>query len=62
MFNCICMYGDDFSKAEFVIYKLKEMGKVTDKDILQVCTIYDRLDTANFGKISISDLLRSQER
>ncbi|XP_071739554.1 two-pore potassium channel 3-like [Rutidosis leptorrhynchoides] len=41
------------SKAEYVIYKLKEMGKVTEKDILQICTIFDRLDTGNSGKISL---------
>ncbi|KAL9999322.1 putative Two pore domain potassium channel, EF-hand domain pair, EF-Hand 1, calcium-binding protein [Helianthus debilis subsp. tardiflorus] len=48
------------SKAEYVIYKLKEMGKVTDKDILQICTIFDRLDTGNSGKISLADLMQSR--
>ncbi|KAI3719674.1 hypothetical protein L6452_20576 [Arctium lappa] len=50
------------SKAEYVIYKLKEMGKVTEKDILQICTIFDRLDTGNSGKISLADLMHSRSR
>lgn len=47
------------SRSEFVVYKLKEMGKVTEKDILQICTQFDRLDTGNCGKITLSDLLES---
>ncbi|KAL7619128.1 hypothetical protein Lser_V15G03428 [Lactuca serriola] len=45
------------SKSEFVIYKLKEMGKVSEKDILQICKIFDRLDAGNCGKIMLADLL-----
>ncbi|KAL8268650.1 hypothetical protein R6Q59_002448 [Mikania micrantha] len=48
------------SKAEYVIYKLKEMGKVTDKEILQICTIFDQIDTGNSGKISLVDLMHSR--
>ncbi|XP_076941739.1 two-pore potassium channel 3-like [Bidens hawaiensis] len=48
------------SKAEYVIYKLKEMGKVTEKEILQICTIFDQLDTGNSGKISLADLMQSR--
>ncbi|KAI7744945.1 hypothetical protein M8C21_016844, partial [Ambrosia artemisiifolia] len=48
------------SKAEYVIYKLKEMGKVTEKDILQICAIFDQLDTGNSGKISLADLMQSR--
>ncbi|GKU92497.1 hypothetical protein SLEP1_g6211 [Rubroshorea leprosula] len=33
-----------YSKSEYVIYKLKEMGKVLEKDILQICQKFDRLD------------------
>lgn len=47
------------SKSEFVIYKLKEMGKVAEKDVLQICDQFDRLDTGNCGKITLSDLLES---
>lgn len=45
------------SKSEFVIYKLKEMGKVSDKDIMQICKKFDRLDTGNCGKITLGDLM-----
>ncbi|XP_030552936.1 two-pore potassium channel 3-like [Rhodamnia argentea] len=50
------------SKSEYVIYKLKEMGKVSEKDILQICNKFDRLDTGNCGKISLADLLESHHR
>ncbi|XP_043700570.1 two-pore potassium channel 3-like [Telopea speciosissima] len=45
------------SKSEYVIYKLKEMGKVAEKDILQICNQFDRLDTGNCGKITLADLM-----
>lgn len=51
---CVC------SKSEYVIYKLKDMGKITEKDILPICNQFDRLDTGNCGKITLSDLLESQ--
>ncbi|KAJ0081756.1 hypothetical protein Patl1_10123 [Pistacia atlantica] len=38
------------SKSEYVIYKLKEMGKITEKDIQQICKTFDRLDAGNCGK------------
>lgn len=47
------------SKAEYVIYKLKEMEKIAEKDILQVCETFDRLDTGNCGKITLADLVSS---
>ncbi|XP_042483267.1 two-pore potassium channel 3-like [Macadamia integrifolia] len=47
------------SKSEYVIYKLKEMGKVAEKDILQICNQFDRLDTGNCGKITLADLMES---
>ncbi|KAK6284043.1 hypothetical protein POUND7_002995 [Theobroma cacao] len=47
------------SKSEFVIYKLKEMGKVSEKDILQICEKFDRLDAGNCGKITLADLMES---
>lgn len=50
------------SKSEYVIYKLKEMGKVSEKDILQICGTFDRLDTGNCGKISLADLMESRQR
>ncbi|XP_010924086.1 two-pore potassium channel 3 isoform X1 [Elaeis guineensis] len=47
------------TKSEFVIYKLKEMGKVMEKDIMQICDQFDRLDTGKCGKITLSDLIES---
>ncbi|KAI6681824.1 hypothetical protein NL676_035705 [Syzygium grande] len=47
------------SKSEYVIYKLKEMGKVSEKDIFQICNKFDRLDTGNCGKIGLADLMES---
>ncbi|KAG9447568.1 hypothetical protein H6P81_013696 [Aristolochia fimbriata] len=45
------------SKSEYVIYKLKEMGKIAEKDILPICQQFDRLDTGNCGRITLSDLM-----
>ncbi|KAL6197356.1 hypothetical protein ACLB2K_032965 [Fragaria x ananassa] len=45
------------SKSEYVIYKLKEMGKVSEKDIMQISYKFDRLDTGNCGKITLADLM-----
>lgn len=45
------------SKSEYVIYKLKEMGKVTEKDILQISKKFERLDKGNCGKITLADLM-----
>ncbi|GMJ04035.1 tandem-pore K+ channel 3, CA2+ ACTIVATED OUTWARD RECTIFYING K+ CHANNEL 6 [Hibiscus trionum] len=47
------------SKSEFVIYKLKEMGRVSEKDILQICNQFDALDSSNCGKITVADLMDS---
>ncbi|XP_040949775.1 two-pore potassium channel 3, partial [Gossypium hirsutum] len=47
------------SKLEFVIYKLKELGKVSEKDIMQICETFDRLDVGNCGKITLADLVES---
>ncbi|XAR72434.1 hypothetical protein NMG60_11019063 [Bertholletia excelsa] len=45
------------SKSEYVIYKLKEMGKVSDKDIMLISQKFDHLDTGHCGKISLADLM-----
>lgn len=50
------------SKSEYVIYKLKEMGKVSDKDILLICKKFDQLDTGNCGKITLADLVHNYHR
>ncbi|KAM5587758.1 two-pore potassium channel 3-like [Rosa sericea] len=45
------------SKSEYVVYKLKEMGKVSEKDIMQISNKFDRLDAGNCGKITLADLM-----
>ncbi|CAN8274692.1 unnamed protein product [Cochlearia groenlandica] len=47
------------SKAEYVIYKLKEMGKIIDKDITPISKQFDKLDRCSNGKITLVDLLDS---
>ncbi|XP_022715625.1 two-pore potassium channel 3-like [Durio zibethinus] len=47
------------SKSEFLIYKLKEMGKVSEKDIMQISEKFDRLDAGKCGKITLADLMES---
>ncbi|KAL1200685.1 Two-pore potassium channel 3 [Cardamine amara subsp. amara] len=47
------------SKAEYVIYKLKEMEKITDKDIIPISKQFDKLDRCSNGKITLLDLLDS---
>ena len=47
------------SKSEYIIYKLKEMGKTGEKDIMQICNQFNKLDPNNSGKITLPDLLES---
>lgn len=46
------------SKSEYVVYKLKEMSKISEKDIAQICQNFDRL-SGNCGKITLADLMES---
>lgn len=48
------------SKSEYVIYKLKEMGKIVEKDILQICDQFNKLDRNNSGKITLPGLLEDR--
>ncbi|KAK3183411.1 hypothetical protein Dsin_030697 [Dipteronia sinensis] len=48
------------SKSEFVIYKLKEMGKIAEKDILQICNQFDMIDDSKCGKITVADLMDAE--
>ncbi|XP_065859869.1 two-pore potassium channel 5 [Euphorbia lathyris] len=48
------------SKSEYVIYKLKEMGKIGEKDIMQICSQFNKLDPNNLGKITLPDLLENR--
>lgn len=47
------------SKSEYVVYKLKEMEKVSQKDVAQICKTFDRLDAGNCGRITLADLMQS---
>ncbi|KAL5577152.1 hypothetical protein UlMin_018851 [Ulmus minor] len=47
------------SKSEYVIYKLKEMGKITEIDVKQICHKFDMLDAGNCGKITLADLMET---
>ncbi|KAK8499594.1 hypothetical protein V6N12_000116 [Hibiscus sabdariffa] len=38
------------SKSEYVIYKLKEMGKIGEKDILEICDQFNKLDPNNSSR------------
>ncbi|CAA7397683.1 unnamed protein product [Spirodela intermedia] len=49
-------HNGSLSKSEFVIYKLKEMGKITELDLLPICDQFERLDKGNSGKITLSHL------
>lgn len=49
-----------FSKSEYVIYKLKEMGRIGEKDILEICNQFSKLDPNNSGKITLPDLLQNR--
>lgn len=48
------------SAAEFVIYKLKEMGKINQEDVALVMEEFENLDVDQTGTISNSDLLLAQ--
>ncbi|ONI14708.1 hypothetical protein PRUPE_3G003200 [Prunus persica] len=48
------------SKSEYVIHKLKEMGKIGEKDILQICNQFSKLDQNHSGKITLPDLLENR--
>ncbi|XP_020591787.1 two-pore potassium channel 1 [Phalaenopsis equestris] len=48
------------SAAEFVIYKLKEMGKIDQEDVALVLEEFENLDIDQTGTISNSDLLLAQ--
>ncbi|VVA38939.1 PREDICTED: two-pore potassium channel [Prunus dulcis] len=45
------------SKSDFIIYKLKEMGRVAESDILQICKKFDSLEHSNNDKITLADLM-----
>ncbi|KAI6673223.1 hypothetical protein NL676_001129 [Syzygium grande] len=48
------------SKSEFIIYKLRQMGKVAERDIALISNQFNVLDTRKCGKITLSDLMESE--
>uniref|UniRef100_A0A2P2K3L1 Calcium-activated outward-rectifying potassium channel n=1 Tax=Rhizophora mucronata TaxID=61149 RepID=A0A2P2K3L1_RHIMU len=46
--------------AEFITYKLKEMGKISQEDISQVMEEFEKLDVDQSGTLSVSDLALAQ--
>ncbi|XP_030538585.2 two-pore potassium channel 3-like [Rhodamnia argentea] len=48
-------------RSEFIIYKLKQMGKIAERDIAPISNRFDVLDTSRFGKITLSGLIRESE-
>ncbi|KAL6008843.1 hypothetical protein ACLOJK_022069 [Asimina triloba] len=59
LFVILLSYVGNF-KSEYVIFKLKEMGKISEKDILQICAQFSKLDPNNSGKITLPELLESR--
>lgn len=49
------------SAAEFIIYKLKEMGKISQEDIALVMEEFQDLDFDQSGTLSPSDLFLAQD-
>ncbi|XP_009629731.1 two-pore potassium channel 3-like [Nicotiana tomentosiformis] len=49
------------SKSDYVIYKLKELGKITERDVLLISKYFERWDTGNSGKITLSDLFMESD-
>lgn len=54
------MYACECSKSEYIVFKLKEMGKIDERDILQICNQFSKLDSSNSGKITLRRLLASR--
>ncbi|KAM6585564.1 hypothetical protein CsatB_012566 [Cannabis sativa] len=46
------------SAAEFVLYKLKEMGKISEEDISMLMETFEHLDIDQSGSLTPADLLR----
>ncbi|KAJ0765624.1 putative EF-hand domain pair, potassium channel domain, EF-Hand 1, calcium-binding protein [Helianthus annuus] len=46
--------------AEFILYKLKEMGKISQEDMTPIMEEFERLDFDKSGTLTTSDVLLSQ--
>lgn len=49
-----------YSAAEFIVYKLKEMGKISNDDITLVMECFKQLDVDHSGTLTEADLLASR--
>ncbi|KAL1334502.1 hypothetical protein AAHE18_11G180900 [Arachis hypogaea] len=45
------------SAAEFVVYKLKEMGKINDEDVSDVLEWFRKLDVDKSGTLTEADII-----
>ncbi|KAG7532481.1 Potassium channel domain [Arabidopsis thaliana x Arabidopsis arenosa] len=52
-------YNGCVSLAEYTIYKLKQMEKITQEDIIQICNQFHKLDQTDSGTITLVDLMQS---
>ncbi|CAK9166876.1 unnamed protein product [Ilex paraguariensis] len=50
----------DVGAAEFILYKLKEMGKIKQEDISLVMEEFENLDVDQSGTLSASDIILAQ--
>ncbi|XP_059662399.1 two-pore potassium channel 1 [Cornus florida] len=50
----------DVGAAEFILYKLKEMGKISQEDIALVLEEFEALDVDQSGTLSTSDIMLAQ--
>ncbi|KAF4373218.1 hypothetical protein G4B88_027033 [Cannabis sativa] len=50
-------YDGAISKSEYIIFKLREMGKIAETDITQICKEFDSLQHGNRGKITLADIV-----
>ncbi|KAK9747557.1 hypothetical protein RND81_02G000500 [Saponaria officinalis] len=48
-------------KSEYVIYKLKEMGKIGEQDVSLICNQFNKLDPNNMGRITLPDLFQNHQ-
>jgi len=46
-----------FRKSEFAVYKLKEMGKIDEKDIAMISDQFDQLEFGKCERIPLVDII-----
>lgn len=55
-FLCVCVCR----AAEFIVYKLKEMGKIDEKDVAGIMDEFEQLDYDESGTLTTSDIVLAQ--